>query len=101
MAGLIIDIDDEILEEVNKLCNEKSISIDDSINIFLKKVAYDGKLPDEILENLFYCDKNIEYLERKYREYKEGKLDRNFITFNFWKIKKLLPEYLIPKIDAF
>ena len=83
MAGLIIDIDDEILEEVNKLCNEKSISIDDSINIFLKKVAYDGKLPDEILENLFYCDKNIEYLERKYREYKEGKLDRNFITFNF------------------
>lgn len=74
VAELVIEIDDEILEEVNKLCNEKSISIDDSINIFLKKVAYDGKLPDEILENLFYCDKNIEYLERKYREYKEGKL---------------------------
>ena len=74
VAELVIEIDEEILEEVNKLCNEKSISIDDSINIFLKKVAYDGKLPDEILENLFYCDKNIEYLERKYREYKEGKL---------------------------
>ncbi len=83
MAELIIDIDDEILEEVNKLCQDKGISIGDSINIFLKEIADDGKLPDEILENLFYCDKNIEYLERKYREYKEGKLDRNFITFNF------------------
>ena len=83
MAELIIDIDDEILEEVNKVCQDKSISIDGLINIFLKEIAHDRKLPDEILENLFYCDKNIGYLERKYREYKEGKLDRNFITFNF------------------
>lgn len=74
MAELIIDIDDEILEEVNKVCQDKGISIDDLINIFLKEIADDGKLPDEILENLFYCDKNIKYLERKYREYKEGKL---------------------------
>ncbi len=83
MVELVIDIDDEILEEVNKVCQEKGISISNSIDIFLKEIADDGKLPDEILENLFYCDKNIEYLERKYREYKEGKLDRNFITFNF------------------
>ena len=83
MVELVIDIDDEILEEVNKVCQEKGISISNSIDIFLKEIADDGKLPDEILEELFYCDKNIEYLERKYREYKEGKLDRNFITFNF------------------
>lgn len=74
MAELVIDIDDEISEEVNKVCQDKGISIDDSINIFLKEIADDGKLPDEILGNLFYCDKNIEYLERKYREYKKGKL---------------------------
>ena len=74
MAELIIDIDDEILEEVNKVCQEKGISISNSIDIFLKEIADDGKLPDEILENLFYCDKNIEYLEIKYRKYKEGKL---------------------------
>ena len=74
MAELVIDIDDEILEEVNKVCQDKGIIIDDSINVFLKNIADNGKLPDEILENLFYCDKNIEYLERKYREYKEGKL---------------------------
>lgn len=75
MAELIMDIDDEILEEVNKLCQEKGISISNSIDIFLKEIADDGKLPDEILENLFYCDKNIEYLERKYREYKKGNLN--------------------------
>ena len=74
MAELIIDTDDEILEEVNKVCQGKGIIIDDSINIFLKNISDNGKLPDEILENLFYCDKNIEYLERKYREYKKGKL---------------------------
>ncbi|MFQ8697617.1 MAG: type II toxin-antitoxin system RelB/DinJ family antitoxin [Peptoniphilus harei] len=74
MAELIMDIDDEILEEVNKLCQEKGISISNSIDIFLKEIADDGKLPNEILENLFYCDKNIEYLEKKYRKYKEGKL---------------------------
>ena len=74
MAELVIDIDDEILEEVNKVCQDKGIIIDDLINIFLKNIADYGKLPDKILENLFYCDKNIEYLERKYREYKKGKL---------------------------
>ena len=74
VAELVIDIDDEILEEVNEVCQDKGNSIDDLINIFLKEIVRDGKLPDEILENLFYCDKNIEYLERKYRDYKEGKL---------------------------
>lgn len=74
VAELIIDVDDGLLEEVKKVCEDKGISIDDAINIFLKKVTNDGKLPDEILEELFYCDKNIEYLERKYKEYKEGKL---------------------------
>ena len=74
VAELIIDVDDGLLEEVKKVCEDKGLTIDDSINIFLKKVADDGKLPDEILENLFYCDENIEYLERKYREYKKGKL---------------------------
>ncbi len=80
VAELIIDVDDGLLEEVKKVCEDKDITIDDSINIFLKKVTDDGKLPDEILENLFYCDKNIEYLERKYGDYKEGKL--KFINHN-------------------
>lgn len=74
VAELIIELDHGLLEEVKKVCEDKGLSIDDSINIFLKKVSNDGKLPDEILENLFYCDKNMEYLERKYRDYKEGKL---------------------------
>lgn len=73
VAELIIDVDDGLLEEVNKICENKGLSINDSINIFLKKVADDGKLPDGILEELFYCDKNIEYLERKYGDYKESK----------------------------
>lgn len=80
VAELIIDVDDEVLEEVNKLCQGKGISIDDLINIFLKNISDNCKLPDEILENIFYCDKNIEYLERKYRDYKEGKL--KFINHN-------------------
>lgn len=80
VAELIIDVDDGLLEEVKKVCEDKGLTIDDAINIFLKKVAYDGDLSDEILENLFYYDKNIEYLERKYRDYKEGKL--KFINHN-------------------
>ena len=80
VAELIIDVDDGLLEEVKKVCEDKGLTIDDSINIFLKNLADDDKLPDEILENLFYCDGNIEYLERKYRDYKEGKL--KFINHN-------------------
>ena len=80
VAELIIDVDDGLLEEVKKVCRDKGLTIDDAINIFLKNLAYDGKLPYEILEELFYCDNNIEYLERKYRDYKEGKL--KFINHN-------------------
>lgn len=80
MAELIIDVDEGLLEEVKKVCEDKDLSIDDSINIFLKRVADEGKLPDEILEEHFYCDKNIEYLEGKYNENKEDKL--KFINHN-------------------
>lgn len=80
VAELIIDVDDGLLEEVKKVCEDKGLTIDDAINIFLKNISDNCKLPDEILENLFYCDENIEYLERKYRDYKEGKL--KFIIHN-------------------
>ena len=45
-----------------------------AINIYLKKMARERRIPFELSADPFYSKKNMDYLEKKYREYKEGKL---------------------------
>lgn len=72
VAELIIDVDDGLLEEVKKVCEDEGLTIDDSINIFLKKVTDDGKLPDEILEELFIVIRILSILKESIKNIKKA-----------------------------
>ncbi|MDQ9827864.1 type II toxin-antitoxin system RelB/DinJ family antitoxin, partial [Acinetobacter baumannii] len=44
-----------------------------AINIFLKKVAREKRIPFELTAEPFYSDSNMRYLENIMRDVKEGK----------------------------
>ena len=49
------------------------MSMSTAINIFLKKVAREKRIPFELTAEPFYSDSNMRYLENIMRDVKEGK----------------------------
>lgn len=74
MAQINIRVDDEIKKQAENVCNDIGISLSSAINIYLKKLGREYKIPFEVSADPFYSEKNIKYLEQKFEEYKSGKI---------------------------
>lgn len=72
MAELKINVDDQVKKQAEMVCDEMGISLSTAINIYLKKIAREYRIPIEISIDRFYSRKNIEYLEDKLDNYKKG-----------------------------
>lgn len=46
-----------------------------AINVYLKKIARENKIPFELTADPFYSKENIDYLKKEYDDYKNGKLE--------------------------
>ncbi|KWZ77956.1 type II toxin-antitoxin system RelB/DinJ family antitoxin [Anaerococcus tetradius] len=75
MAQINIRVDDEIKKRAEIVCNDIGISLSSAINIYLKKLGREYKIPFELSADPFYSEKNIKYLEQKLEEYKSGKME--------------------------
>ena len=56
------------------------LSMSTAINIFLKKVARERRIPFETTADPFYCESNMCNLEKKMEDYKAGELELRGIT---------------------
>lgn len=74
MAQINIRVDEDVKRGAELVCQDIGISMSSAINIYLKKMARERRIPFELSADPFYSKKNMDYLEKKYREYKEGKL---------------------------
>lgn len=54
-------------------CNETGMNVSIAINMFIKTVLREHKLPFEIKVDPFYSTSNIEYLEKIVSDIKNGK----------------------------
>lgn len=72
MAELKINLDYQVKKQAEIVCDEMGISLSTAINIYLKKIAREYRIPTEISIDRFYSRKNIEYLEDKFDNYKKG-----------------------------
>ena len=75
MAQINIRVDDEIKKQAEIVCNDIGISLSSAINIYLKKLGREYKIPFELSADPFYSEKNMKYLEQKFEEYKSGKME--------------------------
>lgn len=74
MAQINLRVDDDVKKQAELVCNDIGISLSSAINIYLKKLGREYRIPFDVSVDPFYSKKNIEYLEEKFSEYKEGNM---------------------------
>ena len=73
MAQISLRVDDDVKHNAEKTLNDIGLSMSAAINIFLKTVAREKRIPFELSADPFYSASNICYLENVMRDIKEGK----------------------------
>lgn len=74
MAQINLRVDDDVKKQSELVCNDIGISLSSAINIYLKKLGREYRIPFDVSVDPFYSKKNIEYLEEKFNEYKKGNM---------------------------
>lgn len=73
MTQINIRVDDEVKRDAEVTLDAIGLSMSTAINIFLKKVAREKRIPFELTAEPFYSDSNMRYLKNIMRDVKEGK----------------------------
>lgn len=73
MAQISLRVDDEVKRDAEKTLDDIGLSMSAAINIFLKTVAREKRIPFELSAEPFYAAVNIRHLENIMRDIKTGK----------------------------
>lgn len=76
MAQTLVNfrIDEETKKEMEELCNELGITVSAALNIFIKKMTREKRIPFEVSIDPFYSESNIKALEKSVEQLKEHKV---------------------------
>lgn len=72
MAQISVRVDDDVKRSAERTFDTIGISMSTAINVFLKTVARENRIPFELNADPFYSRSNIRYLEDVMRDIKEG-----------------------------
>lgn len=73
MAQISLRVDDDVKKNAERTLDDIGLSMSAAINIFLKKVAREKRIPFELSADPFYSESNIKYLEKIVNDIKSGK----------------------------
>ena len=73
MAQINLRVDDDVKRNAEQTLNEIGISMSTAINIFLKTVVRENRIPFELSADPFYGKENIEELKRRAENVRTGK----------------------------
>ncbi len=72
MTRISFRVDEEVKRNAEKTFNDIGLSMSTAINIFLKKVARENRIPFELSADPFYSRENIAELERRIKSVRSG-----------------------------
>ena len=72
MAQISLRVDDELKRGAEKTLNDISLSMSTAINIFLKTVVRENRIPFELSADPFYSKENMKELERRVHAVRSG-----------------------------
>ena len=73
MAQISLRVDDDVKRRAEKTLDDIGLSMSAAINIFLKTVARENRIPFELSADPFYSQENIAELERRIVDTRSGK----------------------------
>lgn len=62
MTQISVRIDDSTKRDAERVCSEIGLSLSTAINIYLKKIVNENKIPFELTADPFYSKKNMDRL---------------------------------------
>lgn len=72
-ANLSVRIDENDKKSFENFCNETGMNVSVAINMFIKTVLREHRLPFEIKTDPFYSKNNIKYLEKIVEDINSGR----------------------------
>lgn len=72
-TNLSVRVDEQDKKSFEMFCNETGMNVSVAINMFIKSVLREHKLPFEIKADPFYSESNREYLEKIVADINSGK----------------------------
>ena len=73
MAQISLRVDDDVKRRAEKTLDDIGLSMSAAINIFLKTIARENRIPFELSADPFYSQENIAELERRIVDTRSGK----------------------------
>ena len=73
MAQINLRIDDEVKRNAEQVCADIGLSLSTAINIYLKKLGREKRIPFEVTADPFYSDENMARLREAIRSVETGK----------------------------
>ncbi|HAX53357.1 type II toxin-antitoxin system RelB/DinJ family antitoxin [Eubacteriales bacterium mix99] len=73
MAQISLRLDDDVKKSAEQTLNEIGLSMSTAINIFLRKVAREKRIPFELTADPFYSESNMAHLRRGVAALNAGK----------------------------
>ena len=71
-ATLSVRVDEKDKRGFELFCDKTGMNVSVAINMFIKSVLREHKLPFEVKDDPFYSEANIKYLEKVISEIKAG-----------------------------
>ena len=72
MAQISLRVDDELKRGAEKTLNDIGLSMSTAINIFLKTVVRENRIPFELSADPFFSKENMKELERRVHAVRSG-----------------------------
>lgn len=72
-STISVRVNDEDKKLFENFCKETGLNVTVAINMFVKSVIREQKLPFEVKADHFYSDENMKVLRRSVKQLREGK----------------------------
>jgi len=73
VAQISLRIDDDVKRSAEQACEDIGMSMSTAINIYLKKLGRERRIPFEVAADPFYSSENMAILDRRIADIRAGK----------------------------
>ena len=73
MAQICLSIDDDVKREAEQVCEDMGMSMSTAVNIYLKRLGRERRIPFEVMAEPFWSSENAAILDRRIADIRSGR----------------------------
>ena len=73
MAQICLSIDDDVKREAEQVCEDMGMSMSTAVNIYLKRLSRERRIPFEVMAEPFWSSENAAILDRRIADIRAGR----------------------------